>query len=225
MGREHNSAGTRYLSKLVEMTKPGVGFEYIVWEDRATVAEEQEMARKNKDKQKSGKTLKLDNGILKVIEEDPERGAQSWGSFKAERLLLFTAKSMAEAKMAEREALNDFFEEMLSVFWRKPEDPKYRSPSVEELRSCERASLKKAFRMVAATSCTLASALADVQASGMFDRLLCERRAEEARPVAKWQDNWQNKRGQGGTKPRWNEKGTSVCFICAFCPSFCGPGC
>ena len=117
--------------------------------------------------------------FLKVEEEVPE---QNFGAYKAERLLMFSAKAFAVAKWAHKECLTDWYDSMLEVFWAPPSKGN-RSPNVEELKRCERACWEKAFRITRSTGCTLESALAKVQESGMFENLLQER------PVIQQQSN------------------------------------
>ena len=55
---------------------------------------------------------------------------------QAEKLLVFTARSLALAGWADLEALNVFYEAMLEEFWNNPPEG-FVNPSVEDLRNCE----------------------------------------------------------------------------------------
>ena len=71
---------------------------------------------------------------------------RSFGPYKAERLLYLSARTFAMADLGEREAWVDFYDAMLEVYLRKPANDGYVGPSVEDLRACEKTSLKQAFR-------------------------------------------------------------------------------
>ena len=87
------------------------------------------------------------SGVLRVDDGDDLSRRQVYGSFKAERVLLFTVKAMAMAELGEREAWLDFYTSMLAVFHREPCNEGYTGPSVEDLKACEKTSLKEVFRL------------------------------------------------------------------------------
>jgi hypothetical protein len=61
------------------------------------------------------KVVKDDKGFLCAEEEGTDTDRPVFGTYKAERLLYFTARSMALAGWASLEALNDFYEHMMEA--------------------------------------------------------------------------------------------------------------
>lgn len=167
-GRDWSSAGPKFLGRLLK--QKGDGEEYIEWEDRTTARQEKTKEKQEKEKQRHSKGLRLENGEIRIATpEDEETPSQSWGAYKAVELLHFTAKvgpsfgqrppcfssiwrtfscdqAFAQANLCEKEAIADFFDALLDVFWSEPSKGN-RGPTTEELRRAERAALEKAFRL------------------------------------------------------------------------------
>ena len=83
---------------------------------------------------------------------------QAYGSYKAERLLHFSARSFALAGWGQLEAPTEFYECMLEEFWASPLEG-FVGPSVEDLRRCETAALKQAVRLMLSSKCSMEDAL------------------------------------------------------------------
>ena len=81
-----------------------------------------------------------------------------YGSYKAERLLHFSARSFALAGWAQLEAFTEFYDSMLEEFWMAPPEG-FSGPSVDDLRRCEMSALKQATRLVLSTGCMMEDAL------------------------------------------------------------------
>ena len=103
------------------------------------------------------------NGMLGVEAVEDDEDQQVFGSYKAERLLHFSARSFALAGWGDLEAWTGFYEALLEEFWLAP-DKGFVGPSVEDLRHCEAAALKKAVRLVLSTRCAMEDALQAVVA-------------------------------------------------------------
>ena len=61
-------------------------------------------------------------GVLRAEDAVAVSDRQVFGAHKAEKLLYFTARSLALAKWADLEALIEFYEGLLEVFWTSPPD-------------------------------------------------------------------------------------------------------
>ena len=106
-----------------------------------------------------GLKLKKDQNGFICMEDpkgDPDR--QAFGSHKATSLLYFTARSMALAGWADVEALTEFYEALLEVFWTSPAEG-FVGPSVEDLRKCEQAAWRQTVRLMLTSRCSLDAAL------------------------------------------------------------------
>lgn len=104
------------------------------------------------------KLCREEDGSIHAEAMESETDFQSFGSYKAERLLHFSARSFALAAWGDLEAFTEFYEGMLQEFWTKPPDG-FSGPSVDDLRSCEMAALKQTVRLVLSTGCEVEAAL------------------------------------------------------------------
>ena len=93
-----------------------------------------------------------EKGAVHAEEVDEERSGQLYGSYKAERLLHFSATAFALAGWGELKAFTEFVECLLEAFWAAPHDG-FIGPSVDDLKKCETAALKQAVRTMLATGC------------------------------------------------------------------------
>ena len=92
----------------------------------------------------------------KEIEEESDRRA--FDSYKAERLLHLSARSLSLAGWGQPEAFTKFYECVLEEFWASPLEG-FSGPSVEDVRKCEMAALKQAVRLMLSSKCTMEDAL------------------------------------------------------------------
>ena len=72
-----------YLGKLISKRK---NKEYIPWEERTSVLEEEALEQKKKEEKKEARALKFKDGALYAAAEE-ESGKQWYGTFKAEKLM------------------------------------------------------------------------------------------------------------------------------------------
>ena len=98
------------------------------------------------------------DGSVGVEERPEETKWQAWGSFKAEKVLYFSARSFALAGLGELEAFMEFYECLLEEFHSTPQEG-FSGPSVEDLRTTEMGVLRQALRMMHSTKCPFEDAL------------------------------------------------------------------
>ena len=174
----------------------------LVCSGRTTEKEEMDKEEREKQSKRDPEGLILvrdEEGGLRTKEPKEKIEKQMWGAYKVERKLYFTARALAVAEWAPLEALNAFFEAMLEVslneqlapmcrtemwivqvFWETPA-PGFVGPTVEDLRRCESAAWRQAFRRTAATGCKLEDALQEVASSSLFHQALMSRREDGKR--------------------------------------------
>ena len=99
-----------------------------------------------------------EDGGIKANEVEEANDWQAYGSYKAERLLHFSARSFALAEWGQLEAFVEFFECLLEEFWAAPPEG-FVGPTVGDLRKCETAALKHAVRLMLSSSCSMEDAL------------------------------------------------------------------
>ena len=75
--------GPVYLGKLISKRK---NKEYIPWEERTSVLEEEALEQKKKEEKKEARALKFKDGALYAAAEE-DSGKQWYGAFKAEKLM------------------------------------------------------------------------------------------------------------------------------------------
>ena len=111
-----------------------------------------------------------EKGAVHAEEVDEERSGQLYGSYKAERLLHFSATAFALAGWGELKAFTEFVECLLEAFWAAPHDG-FMGPSVDDLKRCETAALKQAVRTMLATGCPMEDALHTVATNQQSETL------------------------------------------------------